>query len=171
MARVVLTLSQKLQNYLTNKNSREEKVTGPVIQLSNKILDYISARSMEIFENNIKMETKLAGRENYNLILEELAQKIVVHPLMSIDEVMQEPVVQRAERREEFPVIISLKNSEEDVDVIKKNIREICKTEENLPIPRDVIVKRDKRVILKMKNRRETEKIREKLINDENLKE
>lgn len=58
----------------------------------------------------------------------------------------------------------------QDPEVVKNKIKELCKTGTDIPIPRDVLMTRTNRVILRMSNRVDTGIIKDKIREDDALK-
>lgn len=160
MISAVTSLAQKLQNYMIHKNSKGDKVTGPVVERTKRILEFITVKAIEVYKQNIILETKMQERERYNAIMEEFANKITRQPIASMEDAAQMSERSKESKLEEYPIIITMKEEGEDVEAVKKNIKNLCKENSDLPIPRDVIITKDKKMILKMKNRVEIEKMK-----------
>lgn len=170
-AEAITFLTAKLYNLIDYKRTKQDKVTGPLCISTKKTLDYINLRMLKVCKRNIQLETQNEESRNYRAAMDNLAQRITRQSTSGTEE--NQPMAASVQRRapQEFPVIITANVEDEDLEALKRNVRNICRADASLPVPRDVVVTKARQVILKMKNKEETKKIRNVLIEDVNLKE
>lgn len=161
-------MSSKLYAWLEAKRTRQEKVSIAVLNVVKSVTDYMTLRSLDILKKNIILETKLSERAHYDKLLEGLAEKISNAPIGVENEVMQTETLKT--RRSDHALIVETKN-DGDIEEVRKTVREFYRGNKDIPEPGDVIVTKNKQLILKMKSRRETERARDALEKVEKLKE
>lgn len=116
------------------------------------------------------METKLGDRAEHDQVLKEIAEKIST-PIDQMEIIEpRRPGAQAVKKRDDHVVLISKLVEQTDINEIKKNIKEICNMDVDVPVPKDVLTTQRGQIILKMKTREEAESLRDTLEKDEPLK-
>lgn len=168
---MIQTLSLKLYSFLEHKRSKQDKISGPTALTAKRVLDHIVMQAIDVFKKIVQMETKIEAYGDYNKRLEDIAGRISRQSVSSADELQRPIVTESKSKRDDHAIIITMNKEDEDVDLIKSEIKTLCRSDVSIPIPGDVIVTKNKQVILKMGNRRDTEKMREKVIQAESIKD
>lgn len=73
--------------------------------------------------------------------------------------------------RRDFPIIVTPGPEIEDMDDVKKRVKEVCRNVEDLPAPSDVVVTKARQVIIKMKSREDRDKMKQVLEGSDTLQE
>lgn len=174
VAEAVTLLTSNLYNFLDYKRQKNDRVTNPTCISAKKVLDYINMRILQVTKRNIQLETKLEESANYNAALQELSEKITNRSIRMSEEVSL-AALDKPDRiqkyRSDFPVIITANEEQQDMEELKRQVKETCREDPNLPTPKDVVITKARQVILKMKSKEETEKIRKVLTEKEDLKD
>lgn len=170
-ATAITTVTAKLYNLIDYKRTKNDRLTGPLCVSIKKILDYVSKRALENYKKTIQFETRIEEATNYQAAMEELSKRISRQSTGVLEEAASPVVVAQQKYKSDFPVIIAVDDAEQDMEEIKRNVKDICKSNVDLPSPKDVVITRTRQVILKMKNREETETMRLALSESEALKE
>lgn len=156
----------KLYAYLEHKRSKNDKITGPVCLNVKKVMDHLTSKAIAMGEEIKVLRARLQERQEHAELLKNLAEKIA-KPLSSVSEEGS----QQQPRREDFSVIISAADDQMDIDNLKKEIKTVCKLDQNIPAPMDVVTTKAKQVILKMSNRKEADRVKEILLRNVDIKE
>lgn len=167
----ILNLQSKLYHWLDNKRQKGDKISNAVTQVTKLIMDRIFLMVTEITEQNIVLLTKIADKETHNKELQEIASKI---SRLSTGSVTEEETPQKERevgRPQDFSVIISSKDADMDITAVKEQVREICKVDRTIPNPKDVVITKNNRLILRMRNRKEMEAVKDKLIHRDTIKD
>lgn len=78
--------------------------------------------------------------------MEELSKRIA-RQSTNISEELPTPVtVSQQKYKSEFPVIITIDDADKDIDEIKRNVKEVCKLNSDVPFPRDVVITKGQQV-------------------------
>lgn len=167
---LVIDMHAKIMDLLEYKRSKDHKVTMPLVANIKKAMDFLLKQCTEISEESKVMKTRLEDRDEYTKMLSDLAQKITRPSIDSVDEIpVKEKEIQQ-KRREEFSVIITPNTENQDMDVVKDKVKEICKGRSDLPTPNDVIVTKSNQVILKYRNKKEVEIMKDSLTEAQEIK-
>lgn len=159
-------MTSKIYDTLEYKKSKSEKVTGPLVQNIKKSIDYIMKMCNKLNTENMVMKARLEDRQEYLGMMNELAQKITRTSVSSMEEVQQrQPTTPRtiSSRKEDYTVIVTPKESTQDVEELKKKIKDLCKEKVDFPAPSDVMITKTKQVIMKYKNKKDLEMARDKM--------
>lgn len=167
----VTTLAANLYNLLEYKRTKKDNVTGPLMVSIKKTLDYLTLRVLETYKRNIQLETKIQKDSNYNAAMEELSKRITRQSLGAVVDDVEPTRTTQLKQRQEFPVLITSNDTEQNMNELKKQVKEACRTNPDLPPPRDVVVTKANQVILKMKSMDETESIKSVLMDTDSLKD
>lgn len=149
------------------KNSR---VTATMAAATKKTLDYLTRRSIKVYRENLVYETKLKAIEDNNKIMEELAAKIARPSTSMESEVLKKDEV-RKQKLEDFSVVVTTRDKTLDAEAVKSEVKRVCKADGELGIPNDILVTKLGQIILKLRNKKETEIARTLLQKDENLRD
>lgn len=171
LAEAVTFMTSKLYNLIEYKRTKNDKVTGPLCMTVKKALDFINMKILQTYKRNIQLETQFTEAKNYREAIDELAQRIARQSTGSVDIApVSVPLTEVGKQKQDFPVIITASDVNEDMEVLRKRVKDAFRSDASLPAPRDVVVTKAKQVILKMTNRDETEKMREKLMEMDSLR-
>lgn len=147
---------------------KKSNVTAVMTATTKKVSDYLIARAITIYKENIVYETKLREMEKNNKNMEDLASKLARTSVGT-----EEPQSRKdtGVRGEDFTVIVSTRDKAMDIQEVKKEVRRICKENTDLEPPRDVIVTKAGQVILKMGTRDDSEAALSTIMESDMLKE
>lgn len=172
IAESITTITSKLYNLIEYKRTKNDRVTGPFCLTVKKALDFINMRVLNTYKRIIQLETKYEEAQKYKVAMDDLAERIIRQSTGSVDQTPTHDQAKEVSRqKQEFPVVITATDVEEDIDALKKRVKEVVKSDNTLPVPRDVVVTKAKQVIFKMTSREETERMRNRLIESETLKD
>lgn len=168
---MVVKLNSKLYDWLDSKRSKGHKISDIVTSTVKKIQDYIMLKSVAVIQELVELRTRVSEIQNYTKALDDIASKISRTSVSSAVEAGAVEEVQVRQRRDDFAVLVSPVEPSMEVDDIKKAIKTSCMKDRNLPTPGDVVITKNKQVILKMNSRGETEIISNALREAEELKD
>lgn len=142
----------------------------PSVSAMKKAFDYIAERTIEIFKQNIIMNTKITEMEKHGRGFAELAEKISG---LTLDKPDRRSLSGPAEKQvqEEFPVIITMVDKQQEVESVKDEVKRIWDDKPETPRPSDVVMTKAKQMIIKMRNSREALEVKETLMKSDELKE
>lgn len=168
---MLVKLNSKLYEWLDYKRSKGDKLSNIVTGTIKKVQDYIMLRSVEVMTELVELRTKVTEIQNYTRVLDEIAGKISRTSVGSATEAgaVEEP--RARQRRDDFAVLVSPIESSMDVEFVKQAIKESCRTNKDLPTPGDVVITKNRQVILRMSSKSDTELISSALREEESLKD
>lgn len=161
---LIQMMTSNVYDVLEYKRSRSDKVTAPLVSNIKKAMDFILKKCTEIHTENKVMRVRLDDRAEYCEMMADLAQKITRTSVSSIEETREKPKTVPVRKREDFAVIITPNVDTYDVNELKEKVKTICKAREDLPAPADVMITKNKQVIMKYKNRKEVETVRDIMV-------
>lgn len=167
---LIQMMTSNVYDVLEYKRSRSDKVTAPLVSNIKKAMDFILKKCTEIHTENKVMRVRLDDRAEYCEMMADLAQKITRTSVSSIDETREKPKTVPVRKREDFAVIITPNVDTYDVNELKEKVKTICKAREDLPAPADVMITKNKQVIMKYKNRKEVETVRDIMVEADEVK-
>lgn len=167
---MINTLHAKMYDWLDYRQSKGEKITNLVTSMLKKVQDYITLSVIAISKENTVLTTRIAEMQNYSKSLDEIASKVSHISTGSVTDPDHTEDVATRPHRDEYTMMISAVDQAKDMEVLKTEITSKCKNNKDLPVPGDVVITKNKQVILKMKSRRETETIRDVLQKSDTLK-
>ena len=141
---------QKLTSCVFNElmavQKRSGKVTIDLITVTKKIFDKVNEVTTNAYKSQIVAETQLKNQENLNKLMQGIANDIAS---LKVSETV-------SEKQLEYSLIISPKPGN-PIENIKDDIKNLSHSEQNLAKPRDVIITKEKQLILKLKNKKDME--------------
>lgn len=161
---LIQMMTSNVYDVLEYKRSRSDKVTAPLVSNIKKAMDFILKKCTEIHTENKVMRVRLDDRAEYCEMMADLAQKITRTSVSSIEETREKAKTVPVRKREDFAVIITPNVDTYDVNELKEKVKTICKAREDLPAPADVMITKNKQVIMKYKNRKEVETVRDIMV-------
>lgn len=167
---LIQMMTSNFYDVLEYKRSRSDKVTAPLVSNIKKAMDFILKKCTEIHTENKVMRVRLYDRAEYCEMMADLAQKITRTSVSSIEETREKPKTVPVRKREDFAVIITPNVDTYDVNELKEKVKTICKAREDLPAPADVMITKNKQVIMKYKNRKEVETVRDIMVEADEVK-
>lgn len=167
---LIQMMTSNVYDVLEYKRSRSDKVTAPLVSNIKKAMDFILKKCTEIHTENKVMRVRLDDRAEYCEMMADLAQKITRTSVSSIEETREKPKTVPVRKREDFAVIITPNVDTYDVNELKEKVKTICKAREDLPAPADVMITKNKQVIMKYKNRKEVETVRDIMVEADEVK-
>lgn len=166
---MVQRLTERMHTWLENNRQKQNKVSAGLISMYKNIAGYIQERSLMIFKENVILSTKLEDRVEHDKVLRDIAEKISAPVTQAEEKEQRKDEKQVTRRRDDHVVLVSKLDTETDLNDIRKNIKEICNADVDIPTPRDVLTTQKGQIIIKMKSREEAELLREVLDKDEPL--
>lgn len=167
---LIQMMTSNVYDVLEYKRSRSDKVTAPLVSNIKKAMDFILKKCTDIHTENKVMRVRLDDRAEYCEMMADLAQKITRTSVSSIEETKEKPKTVPVRKREDFAVIITPNVDTYDVNELKEKVKTICKAREDLPAPADVMITKNKQVIMKYKNRKEVETVRDIMVKADEVK-
>lgn len=167
---LIQMMTSNVYDVLEYKRSRSDKVTAPLVSNIKKAMDFILKKCTEIHTENKVMRVRLDDRAEYCEMMADMAQKITRTSVSSIEETREKPKTVPVRKREDFAVIITPNVDTYDVNELKEKVKTICKAREDLPAPADVMITKNKQVIMKYKNRKEVETVRDIMVEADEVK-
>lgn len=161
---LIQMMTSNVYDVLEYKRSRSDKVTAPLVSNIKKAMDFILKKCTEIHTENKVMRVRLDDRAEYCEMMADMAQKITRTSVSSIEETREKAKTVPVRKREDFAVIITPNVDTYDVNELKEKVKTICKAREDLPAPADVMITKNKQVIMKYKNRKEVETVRDIMV-------
>lgn len=166
----IIDIHGKIHDLLEYKRSKSNSVTAPVINTIRKALEYVLKRCTELSEENKVLRTRLEDRAEYSQLMGELAQKISRTSVSSVEDVASKAKDNVQKRRDEHTMVLTPNTEQQDLVQIKDKIKEICRVNINVPVPNDVIMTKSRQVILKYKNKKDLELVKNALVGSDELK-
>lgn len=167
---LISKVNSKILDILATKMDKGNKVTGPVYSAVRKLLEFIGQKSQELTEEVTILKTQIEERKKHEVVLQELAERISRGSTgTQVDAPVGQPDRPVA-KRDEHTVVVTMGNTDVDPADVKRKIKDLCKSNDEVPVPTDVIVTKTNRVILKMAGREDTEKMRKAIVNDSDMK-
>lgn len=170
-ATAITMVTARIYNLVDYKRNKKDAVSAPLCVTIKKLLDYVNRITLETYKKNIQLETRLEESTNYMAAIEALSNRLSRQSFGAQEDIQVPVITPQQKYRQDFPVIITVDNESEDMEEIKKYVKEACRADADLPSPRDVVITKAHQVILKMKNKDETEQIRTALMGSATLKE
>lgn len=170
-ADLIQSMTSTIYDVLEYKRSRSDKVTAPLVSNIKKAMDFILKKCTEIHTENKVMRTRLEDRAEYCEMMADMAQKITRTSVSSMEDTRDKPKTAPVKRKEDFAVVITPNVDTYDINELKEKVKTICKAREDLPAPADVMITKNKQVIMKFKNRKEVETVRDIMKDAEEVKD
>lgn len=168
---IVIDIHAKIYDLMEYKRSKTDKVTAPLVATIKKAMDFLLKQCTEISEENRALNTRLEDKTEYGKMMEDLAQKISRASVSSMEEVQPKIKEPMTKRRDDFTVILTPTDEQHDLIQIKEKVKDLCRGRQDLPTPNDVIMTKSNQVILKYKNKKEVETIKNTFTESEDIKE
>lgn len=168
---MLVKLNSKIYEWIDYKMSKGHKITSQVTGTVKRVQDYIMLRSVGVMGELVELRTKVSEIQNYTRVLDEIAGKITHTSVSSAVDAGAVEETRARQRRDDFAVLVSPIEPSMDVEVVKQAIKDRCRTNKDLPIPGDVVITKNRQVILRMSSRSDTEIISNALREEENLKD
>lgn len=162
-------IGTKLYTWFESERVRRGNVTTTTLSVVKTVTDFIALKVMEVSRRNVILETKLSERAQYDKLMENLAERISGTTLEEKRELENNELPRK--KKMDYAVVVAMSNKDGDIDGVKETVREIYRGNANLPKPDDVLVTKNKQLILKMKNKGDTELAKSALEADSGLKE
>ena len=124
------------------------KVTVALLNSVKKVLDRINEILTKSYKSHVIAETKLQNQEVTNNLLKDIADSISTIKTPDSEEEVREP---------DYSLIIQPKQGNE-IEAIKSSIRELKQADSDLPFPKDIIITKEKQLIIKLKNKKDLDK-------------
>lgn len=159
-----------IYDLLEHRRSKSDKVTAPLVSNIKKALDHILKKCTEVQTDNKVMKARLEDRAEYCAMMEDMAQKITRTSVSSMEEMREKSRVVPVKKKEEFTVIVTPNVESQDVNELKEKIKTISKAREDFPTPSDVLVNKNRQVIMKYRNRKEVETARDAMVGSDEVK-
>lgn len=93
-------------------------------------------------------ETKIAEMDKYKKVLDDIASKISRPSVGSVEDGLLTEASQQRPQRDDYNVVISSTDTNVDVEELKLEIKHKCKENVDLPKPKDVVLTKNKQIIL-----------------------
>lgn len=167
----IQSMTSSVYDILEYKRSRSDKVTAPLVSNIKKAMDYILKKCTEVHTENKVMRVRLEDRAEYCNALADMAQKISRTSVSSVEETRERPKILTEKRREDYTIMITPNVDTHDVNDLKEKVKSICKTKEDLPTPADVLVTKNRQVIMKYRNKHEVDIVSEIMKEAEEVKD
>lgn len=103
-------------------------------------------------------------------MMADMAQKITRTSVSSMEEMREKSRVVPVKKKEEFTVIVTPNVESQDVNELKEKIKTISKAREDFPTPSDVLVTKNRQVIMKYRNRKEVETASDAMVGSDEVK-
>lgn len=159
-----------IYDLLEHRRSKSDKVTAPLVSNIKKALDHILKKCTEVHTDNKVMKARLEDRAEYCAMMADMAQKITRTSVSSMEEMREKSRVVPVKKKEEFTVIVTPNVESQDVNELKEKIKTISKAREDFPTPSDVLVTKNRQVIMKYRNRKEVETVRDAMVGSDEVK-
>lgn len=168
----IQTLHSKLFSFLEYKRSKRESISSPTMEVVKSVLDAIALKCLEITEKNIILRTKLEDNAEFSERLEEMATRIsrLSTATLEVPKINADGVKMR-DKGEDFVVIVTPMNEEDDINVVKKDIGRLCRLTPEVPSPRDVVITKRNQIVVKMSNKQDMEKLQTMMTKEAVLKD
>lgn len=144
------------------------KVTMEIMKLMRKGFDYINIRLVKAHRESVANETKVR-----TMITDSKAYEALVRRVSGGESRLSEfPALKRidARRDEGFSVMVT-PTEEENLETIKKDLKQIWKVQADTPSPYDVATTKTGNLILRVKTREETDRLKTVIENVETIKD
>lgn len=159
-----------LYELFEGQRNKGGKFTADIMSTTRKCFDFIGLSLVRAHRDYVASEAKLKTLVSNSKAYEALAERFSrssghsAFPQRSTDQLVKRLV------EPSFSVIVS-SSGDRQIDDIKKEIKTVCRSDGDMPIPEDVIVTKAGQLVFKVKSKVDLEKIRETLSGMENLKE
>lgn len=156
----------------SQRNNRSGKVTAEIMGMMKKCMDFITVCLVKAHRDCVSSETKLKTLITHNKAYEALADKFSrSRPTGQLD-VSQSAAVStpKVSRESDFSVIVT-SSGEDSLDIIKRDIKGICRSKSDVPVPDDAVVTKAGQLILRVHTRADSERLKEVLVESDNLKD
>lgn len=167
----IMNLLSKLMDTYDSLKGNRKHVTVEVIAKTKKIHEYVADRMISVYKENIILTTKLSEMERRNEEYLRLMEKVGRKSEDIIEEEPRSAVQIRRPQKDDHAVIISAVHKDQDIDDLKRSIKQVCKSSSTITAPGDVMVTRLKQVILRVNTRKEATEIQNLLKESEDLKD
>lgn len=167
---LVTRVNSKIMDIMEGKKARGDKVTSPMFAAVRKLLEFMSQKSVGIFEENVKLTTQLEEQDKYSVAMQEIADRISRNSASAQADGVIDVQKHISQKREEFSVVVAMNAKSDDPVEMKTRIKNICKANPEAPVPKDVVVTKTNKVILRMSRQEDTEKMREVIMKDTEIK-
>lgn len=159
-----------LYEMFEGQRNKGAKFTADVMSTTRKCFDFIGLSLVRAHRDYVASEAKLKTLVTNSKAYEALAEKFSRSSSHSAfpKRPIEKTVVPVAEPS--FSVIVS-SSGDRQIDDIKKEIKTVCRSGGDMPIPEDVVVTKAGQLIIRVKSRADTVKVRDTLSGMENLKE
>lgn len=160
-----------IYDMLEAQKEKSSKVTADVMKNLKKCFDYINLRLVKAHRESVANETKVRTMITDSKAYEALVKR-VSGGTSGDTGLSQFSALKKSSSKIEqgFSVLISPAEGD-DVDKVKKDLRGVWREKPDSPIPYDVVATKAGQVVLKVKTREDTEKIRTLLQSDERTKD
>lgn len=167
----ILSVFSKLYDIYESKKGGSSRVTLEMVAITKRMHDYATEKMIAVYRENIVLKTRMEEAEKRYVDNLALAERITRKSTEVVTEERVETLGQKRPPREDHAVIVTANDSNQDMNILKNEIKEICKARSTIPTPGDVVVTKQGQVILRMKNKSDAEQVKEVLTESENLKE
>lgn len=164
-------ITSKIYDLLEYKKSKADKVTGPLITVVRKALEFLQRGTTELYTEIKVSRAKIEDREEFATMMQDLAQKISRQSVSMVEEAPVPKEKEEKRRDEDFTVIVTPNDDNQDPLALKEKIKNVCRKDKNIPIPSDVMTTKSRKVILKYKKKEDAHKVREMMSKVEEIKD
>lgn len=166
----VSRINSYMYETLEAQRNKGGKVTENIMGIMKKCMDSIAIWLVKAHRDCVSSETKLKTLITHNKAYEALADRFS-KSTGHMDASHQVPVMTSTQQRDSDYSVIVTSSGEETLDNIKKDIKEICRSQVEVPIPGDVVVTKAGQLILKVRSKVDSEKLRGVLVDSAGLKD
>lgn len=147
------------------------KVTVEIMKLMKKCFDYINIRLVKAHRESVANETKVRTMITDSKAYEALVRR-VSGGLPETSKLQEFPTLRKtgARRDQGFSVMVTPKEGD-DVSVVKKDLRQVWRDTADVPTPHDVASTKSGQLILRMKTKEDTDKLKNVIENAEVVKD
>lgn len=167
---LVTKVNSKIMDIMEGKKAKGDKVTGPMFAAVRKLLEFVAQKSVGIFEDNVKLKTQVEEQDKYGAAMQELAERISRKSVGAQSEGTADMQKHIIPKREDYSIVVSLNAQTDDPVEMKSRIKKICRANPDAPVPRDVVLTKTNRVILRMSRPEDREKLKEVIMKDSEIK-
>lgn len=160
-----------IYDMLEAQKDKSGKVTSEIMKTLKKCFDYINLRLVKAHRESVANETKVRTMVTDSKAYEALVKRVSGGPLGEM-KLSQFPTLRKPNLKTEqgFSVLVSPAEGT-DVDKMKKDLKGVWKEKPDSPTPYDVVATKAGQLVLRVKTREDTEKMKTFLQNDERIKD